>query len=201
MIIVFEGIDGAGTETQSKKLFSFLKSKGLKVFYFDYPNYKKPIGRTIKEILYSKEKVSALAKALLFISDFALNLNEVKEKAKEGIVILDRYFISTLVYQTIEGLELEKIVEILKIVDIPKIDIVFYLDVSPEISFQRKVKEKGKDLDENEKNLELLRKVREKYKEVSKMDLGFWKEWYTIDGEKTIEEVFEEIKKIIDEKI
>lgn len=40
-LIVFEGIDGSGKGTQTKKLFNFLKDKDIKTELFEFPFYSK----------------------------------------------------------------------------------------------------------------------------------------------------------------
>ena len=52
-LIVFEGIDGSGKGTQTKKLFNFLKNKGIKTELFEFPFYS--------ETFFGKEVLSQYA--------------------------------------------------------------------------------------------------------------------------------------------
>jgi dTMP kinase len=110
-------------------------------------------------------------------------------------LISDRYLTSTLVYQGLRGVELNKIVQLAELFDLPKPDLTIYLRISPETSMSRKSKEKQGDLDRNEKDLEFLKNLVNMYDKVSKDNL-FCK-WETVDGEKSIEEVFNQIIKLI----
>jgi thymidylate kinase len=84
-----------------------------------------------------------------------------------------------------------KLIELLKY---PKADAIIFIDIKPETSMDRKIKEHGK-LDKYEKDLEFLKKVREFYmKEIKKNVLG---KWIVIDGEKSKKEIHEEILKVI----
>ena len=46
-IIVIEGTDCSGKETQSKKLIENLNKKGIRTGYFSFPNYKSPSGKIV----------------------------------------------------------------------------------------------------------------------------------------------------------
>lgn len=46
-LIVIEGTDCSGKETQSKKLIERLNDEGIKTIYFSYPNYKSPTGKIV----------------------------------------------------------------------------------------------------------------------------------------------------------
>ena len=46
-LIVIEGTDCSGKETQSKKLIERLNDEGIKTTYFSYPNYSSPTGKIV----------------------------------------------------------------------------------------------------------------------------------------------------------
>lgn len=46
-IIVIEGTDCSGKETQSKKLIERLNKEGIKTEYFSFPQYNTPTGRIV----------------------------------------------------------------------------------------------------------------------------------------------------------
>ena len=46
-LIVIEGTDCSGKETQAKLLIEHLKERGMKVEVFSFPNYDSPTGRII----------------------------------------------------------------------------------------------------------------------------------------------------------
>lgn len=194
--IVIEGIDGSGGETQSKLLYNYLKERGRKAVRITYPDYENPIGRLIHEYLHEKYEFSPEIQFLLYASDMIKDKEKIKDwLEKNYFVIADRYFTSTIVYQGLQGFGIKKALKFAELFEIIKPDIIVYLKISPETSIKRKMKEK-KELDRNEENKEFLRKVSEFYEKVIS-DQVFGK-WVVIDGEKTKEEVFEEIKKVLE---
>ena len=82
--------------------------------------------------------------------------------------------------------------------ELPKPDKILFLKISPETSVERKKREKNGDIDRYEENLNFLHKVARMYEKlVSENILG---PWYVIDGEKSIENVFEQVKKVLNTK-
>lgn len=195
--IVLEGIDGAGGETQSNFLKEYFKERGIPSIFVASPFYEHPVGKLYKDYLNGKVDLSTEQVFLLCAIDVLNLVPKIKEGLKKGeVVVADRYITSTLAYRDAAGFPLEKGLEIVKMLDFPRADLIIFLDIKPETSVKRKLKEKG-SLDLHEKNLEYLRKVRESYmKEISRKVLG---EWVIINGEKEKEEVFkrvlEELKK------
>ena len=57
-LVVFEGIDGAGTETQSKLLLSHLKKDGVPAERIFYPDYDGELGKLIQQFLHKKRELS-----------------------------------------------------------------------------------------------------------------------------------------------
>ncbi|MDD3386485.1 MAG: dTMP kinase [Candidatus Pacebacteria bacterium] len=197
--IVLEGIDGCGKGTQTKILSEFLSNKGYDVVCKKYPEYGKPIGDLISKWLYSKEyDFSPSVQTLLYFADFVKDIEELENHIKNGrIVISDRYFTGTIVYQKLKGVPLEKILKLEELFKIKKPDVSIYIRIRPEKSFERKNKQK--ELDRHEKDKIFLKGVFENYEERVK-DNTFCK-WEVVDGEKSIEEVANNILKIIDKTI
>jgi len=99
--ITFEGSEGCGKSTQSKLLFDYLKSKGLKVTYLREPGGVKA-SELIREILLNpKNKISPVAETLLYMAARAQVVQEIIKPALEAkkIVICDRFLDSTIAYQ------------------------------------------------------------------------------------------------------
>ncbi len=200
--IVFEGIDGAGTETQSKKLVKYLKSKGKKVLFITYPDYgpnkeipTKPIGKLIHEWLHKKYDFDVKVQFLLYSADMIKDIKKIRRALKSGkIIVADRYFTSTLAYQGLKGFPIRKGLEYAKIFSIVRPDLIIYLEVSPETSIKRKLKEKGGKIDRHEKNRKFLKQLVKFYKRLANQNV--FGKWVTINGEKSKIEVFEDIKKI-----
>ncbi len=193
--IVFEGIDGAGTETQSKLLFNYLRRRKKSVVKLLYPDKKGVMGKLIYKYLDKEHHLPTEIQFLLHLADFAKDQLRIKNWLKQGkIVISDRYFTSTLAYQGAKGFSLNKALLAAKIFELLKPDLVIFLKVSPETSIRRKHREKRR-LDLHEANKKLLKQVAAFYKKLIKNQV--FAKWKAIDGEKPIRRVFEEIKQIL----
>jgi len=185
--IVFEGLDGSGTTTQSELLLKHLKRKNKKAYLTGEPT-SSLIGGLIKSQISGEWKSSPECLQLLFTADRAHHLEkEIIPLLKRRItVICTRYVLSTLAYGNSEIKDEKWLMEINKKFILP--DITFLLKVSPKICIRRIKKERfHKELFEKE---DKLRKVFKNYLKFAKK----FKNIYIIDGEKSIKEVFEKIK-------
>ncbi len=107
MFIVFEGIDGAGTTTQSKMLAEWFATEGIAAHLTWEPSTGKA-GTIIREYLAGTVDVPDVdrhyhALALLFAADRLDHLaRAVEPRLCEGVhVVCDRYLLSSLVYQSL----------------------------------------------------------------------------------------------------
>lgn len=191
--IVFEGIDGCGKSTQVKLLANYLKKKKKKILITDEPT-KGPIGKLTRKALANKIKIDNLGLQMLFMADRAHHLqNEVIPYLKKGyIVICDRYAFSTIAYGGIK-LDINWFITANKFFLLP--DFTFILKINPKQSLLR-LKKSRSQLEIFEK-IKILKRASINYQKISKV----FNNCYLIDGEKSIEEVFNQIKKIIDQKI
>jgi dTMP kinase len=108
--IVFEGLDGAGTTTQSNLLADHLRARGRTVFLAHQPS-EGAVGLLIRQILAGRAAtpqadgklgvVDERVMALLFAADRLDHLNaQIEPRLSRGEdVILDRYVLSSLAYQ------------------------------------------------------------------------------------------------------
>jgi len=191
MFIVFEGLDGSGQSTQAKLLKDYLeKERNLSVVLTKEPTDKPPIGDLIRQILRKEISVSPAALQLLFCADRSEHLEQVIKPAlkKNQWVISDRYFYSTVVYGSL-NLDVEWLIKLNEQFLIP--DVVFLLKVRPEICLQRidENRDKREFFEESDK----LKRVWQTYEILSQRFSNI----KVIDGEKNIEEVFEEVKRIL----
>lgn len=195
MIIVIEGLDGAGGETQTKLLMEYFKKNRIPYKFLRSPQYDIPVGKAIKAYLDEEVEMDPDSAFLLFCADNMLNAKQIEKAKKERKhVILDRYITSTIVFQAARGFSFDKGIKFAELMNFPRADAIIYIDISPETSIKRKKGEKG-TLDMHEKDSEYLRRARKLYlEEVKKNILG---KWFIIDGEKSIEEVHEQILNIV----
>ena len=96
--LVIEGIDGSGKSTLCRLLEKKFVEEGHKVMVTQEPTHDE-IGSFIRE---GKVKgISQKAEALLFTADRAVHTERIIKWMEEGnIVICDRYFASTVAYQS-----------------------------------------------------------------------------------------------------
>ncbi len=97
--IVLEGLDGAGTTTQMKKLDARLHQSGIPHEIEAEPT-DGPVGRLVREILKGTYSVAPWSLALLYAADRNEHVLHLKKEIAQGkLVICDRYFYSSLAYQ------------------------------------------------------------------------------------------------------
>ena len=161
IFIVLEGIDGSGKTTAISKIGEYLESLGRKVMITKEPT-KGAIGKLVAET----DDLTPESEALLFTADRACHTKEISECLEAGYdVICDRYFASTLAYQSASGLDRDWLYSInSKVIREPDVHIL--LDVDPEISLTR-VGKRGEKVSRFEK-LDYLRKVRDSYLGIAK---------------------------------
>ena len=105
MLIVLEGLDGAGKSTQVKKLKEYLTDRCGALEYIHFPRYDAPvygdlIGRFLKGEFGSIEAVHPQLVALLFAEDRHRAAPMMREALAAGkVVLLDRYVYSNIAYQ------------------------------------------------------------------------------------------------------
>ena len=138
ILIAIEGIDGAGKTTQTSLLANKLKEQGYSVVSLHEPTDGK-WGQKIREIAKSGRHTITPEEELDFFyqdrkEDVKCNINPaLKEKQ---IVLMDRYYFSSVAYQGARGLDTEKIEKMNEEIA-PKPDILLILDVKPSVSLQR----------------------------------------------------------------
>ena len=107
-IIVIEGIEGSGKETQSKLLVDFLNKMGIKSIEFSFPMYDTPTGRIFKDCLlnnnnYFSTKIDTLNPELVCLytaADRKYNIKKINDYLMNGyIVVINRYTSSNMANQ------------------------------------------------------------------------------------------------------
>lgn len=174
-IIVIEGVDGSGKETQTNLLLEKLQKRGFNVKKQSFPNYESLSSGPVKMYLNGDlgtdvNYIDPYATSLLFTADRICTMQQYKKFLQSGgILILDRYMESNFIHQ---GSKLETEQEktnfenILKTIEykfakIPKPDCIFFLDVPPAFSVglrkKRTVNKNGEKTDIHEQNLHYLK--------------------------------------------
>lgn len=211
-LIVLEGIDGSGKETQASLLEKKLKVKGRKVMHISFPDYESPSSALVKMYLKgdfgkNPEDVNSYAASLFYAVDrFASYRMKWKDfYQKGGIIIADRYTTSNMVHQMtkyedkkarkdflswLEKTEYEEL-------ELPVPDLVILLDIPLRVS-ENLVKERarqGGSMDIHEQHLDYLRKCHDAYQEL--VNLYGWKRIpCTEEGKlRTIEDIGKDVEK------
>jgi len=198
--IVVEGLDGSGKSTQAERIFRYLNEPQNKLI-FGYRGVhltREPtsnlIGGLIRSQLSHDWQSEQICLQLLFAADRAYHLEkEILPLLARGItVVCDRYFFSSFAYGARDAKTLKWLFEINK--NFPMPDLTFYLDVSPATCIHRIEKERyAMTLFEKEKELV---STRMNYRKFARK----FKNFFIIDGEKSVEEVWQQIVSVLNRK-
>jgi len=190
--VVFEGIDGSGKSSVCREVGRILRENGADVVITAEPTDGE-IGKIIRA---AGPDMPRETEALLFTADRADHTIKIKKWVGEGsIVLCDRYYASTLAYQSVSADGDAPDEEWLRCINDPVIiepDMTFLLDVSPEKGMSRA--ETRGILSKFEKT-GYLRRVRENYLRIAK-EKGF----AVIDAERSMETTVSEILEILTEE-
>lgn len=202
MFITLEGPEGSGKTSHIPPLVEYLRGKGYIVFPTREPGGTS-IGEQIREVIHDlkNEEMHPRTETLLYQAARAQIVEQVfKPRLKAGeIVISDRYYDSTIAYQGYgHQQELEEVRALVRYATgglTP--DLTVLLDVDIEEGLRRKKKD-------NEWNrldaytVEFHQRVRAGYLEMVKQEPN---RWATVDAGKAWDEVQEDLRKVIEERL
>ncbi len=156
---------------------------------YSYPTHDSRYGKIIRdEFLAGKIEMSVEEQFLLYLLDMQSDKKKIISELSSGsIVMSERYFVSTIAYQSAGNFDYEKAKAVEEIMALPRPDLIFYIDLEPEIAFERKKKQKGKT-DIFESAQEYMNKVRNVYEKLYSERYGA-KTWIRIDGTKSEKEI------------
>ncbi|MHB8055093.1 MAG: dTMP kinase [Candidatus Aminicenantales bacterium] len=145
-LIVFEGIDGAGKSTQARMLRRKLRARGLAAVSFREPTRGR-FGQELRAKAKTAGSLTPEEELDLFVKDRRENVaRNIRPALRAGqIVILDRYYFSTIAYQGAKGLDPGRIRAINERFA-PKPDLVFLLDLGASTGLSRITGRKTRDL-------------------------------------------------------
>lgn len=195
MLIVLEGLDGAGKSTQVRMFRKYLESTSPNVEYIHFPRYDAPVyGGLISKFLRgdfgSNEAVHPQLVALLFAEDRRTAAPLIRRTLDAGgIVLLDRYVYSNIAYQCAKLADRKEAEELRAwILDteygqfgLPHPDLNIFLDVP--IGFVRESLGRQRSGDErsylhgrkdiHESDMEFQKRVRDIYRRQAEEDSRF----------------------------
>ena len=110
LLIVLEGIDGSGKTTQARSLLRRLRYRGYKTVFYREPTRGK-WGRQIKRLAARAGSLTPAGELELFVKDRRENVakNLIPALRAGQVVVLDRYYFSTIAYQGAKGIDPGKI--------------------------------------------------------------------------------------------
>lgn len=195
--ITFEGPEGSGKTTIIKMVGKWLINELHKECLITREPGGIGISESIRSIILDKNNTNMdpLAEVLLYMASRRQHLIEkVIPSLNEGkIVLCDRFIDSSVAYQgSARGIEVETVNALNNLViEKYKPDLTIYLDVEPEIGLNR-IKENSRETNRLDlENLEFHKKVREGYLSIKE------ERFIVIDANRSIDEVFENVKKIL----
>lgn len=217
-IIVIEGTDCSGKETQTRLLFQALKKEGKKCEIISFPTYDTPTGKIVggpylgrsnmEESYFTEGSLTVDPKiaSLYYAADRRYNLPKIKEYLDNGyILIMDRYVESNMAHQGSRIEEADKRLEFYKwleeleynLLELPKPDLTILLHVPYQKVLELK---RGRNItDGYESSFLHLKNTENTYLELAKLHNYEVIECVKKGSLRDIFDIHEEIKKIIKE--
>ena len=218
-IIVIEGTDCSGKETQSKLLEKRLGLEGYKVKRFGFPMYDTPTGKIVGGCYLGKPEigpgffeegapnVDPMVSCLYYAADRKYNFKEIEKYLKDDYyVILDRYTTSNLAHQGSKIIDPDERFNMYQWIDkleywllrLPKPDQTIFLHMP--LKYSLELRKNRNIIDEHEKDEDYLKRSEECYIELS--ELYNWSKVECVRNDKirSIEDINNEIYDIIKSK-
>ncbi len=195
-LIVIEGTDCSGKETQTKLLVERLKKEGVKVATLSYPRYDTPTGKIIGACLLGKPdmckkylkddksffpegggNIDALTAISYYAADRRYSLPEINKYLNEDyVLIIDRYVTSNMAHRggliedEHERRKMYKKIELLEydVMELPRPDLVIFLYMPYDYACILK-NGREEELDDVEKNEKYLKLGETAYLELTKL--------------------------------
>lgn len=191
LLVVFEGIDGSGKSSVAKKVTDYLCQKDIQAVYLFEPT-KENYGAIIRnKMVYDLDSFSVGEQASLFILDRVANRkNNIEPALKQHkVVILDRYFYSSIAYQAATGEVSPQLIYDFNKPVILNPDIVIMFDVDVDIALSRINNNRESSTDYEKKDF--LEKAQNIYRSMNAPNI------YTVNANVSLEEVYANVKNLI----
>lgn len=190
VLIVLDGIDGTGKTTQAKRLLVTLKKIGWETAYFREPSDSQ-WGLAIKKKAVFADSLTPEEELDMFQKDRRENVEKNLKPAlrEKKVIILDRYYFSTIAYQGARGIDPEMIRKQNESFAV-KPDLVFILDIAPHKGLIRIEKSREK-MDKHFEREEYLVKVRDIFRSFEGKNI------HHIDASRPENDIYKDIEKIV----
>ena len=143
LLVVFEGLDQSGKQTQAERLRERLVAAGRTVRLLSFPSYDTHIGAEIGRALKGERDYAADTMQLLYVANrFEWKPEIERELAAGTVVVCDRYLASSVAYGEAFGLDGAWLADIQRY--LPQPDLTVLLDIEPQVSASRKTADRDK---------------------------------------------------------
>jgi dTMP kinase len=182
-LIVFEGLDQSGKQTQAELLRDWLKKEGHRTRLVSFPDYGTSIGEEIARALQGERDYGPEVMQLLYVANRYERKPDLQRWIDGGLILVcDRYLASSIAYGEAQGLDPAWLAEIQKF--LPRPSLTFMLDIEPATAVQRK----AVDRDRYERDLEMQMRVRDSYRRQAAAE-----EWIVLDGERSKQAIADDV--------
>ena len=182
-LIIVDGLDGVGKDTQAQLIKNRYEGENKKVVLRTHPSIDNYFGKKAKAALLGKGKINKIKASVFYMMDVLRSIKIYYRKKDIDTLIIVRYLVGTaylpfwlarIAYSFFENF-------------VPTSKYMFFLDAPPEEMAKRIESRKEKEMFET---LDELEKVRNKA-------LFLVKNWNIIDASGSIEETFAKIEAVL----
>jgi dTMP kinase len=174
LLVVFEGLDQSGKQTQAERLRDVLKEEGRKARLVSFPDYGTSIGEEIARALSNERDYDPDVMQLLYVANRYEKKPDLQRWLDGGLILVcDRYTASSVAYGEAFGLDPAWLTGMQSF--LPPASLTILLDIAPETAVQRK----SVDRDRYERDLAMQARVRDSYHRQAQ-EQG----WVVLDGER-----------------
>jgi dTMP kinase len=182
-LIIVDGLDATGKDTQAALIAAYYKSKGQRVTIRSHPSNDNYFGKKAKKALLKNGKINKIKASLFYMIDVLRSIRRYYHPNEKGVLIMVRYLMGTaylpkrlapIGYTFFEHL-------------VPTSPYMFFLDAPPAELLKRI---KSRDEREIFETPEDLMNVRCKA-------MALTEHWHIIDTSLSIEETFTSIENIL----
>jgi dTMP kinase len=185
--IVIEGVDASGKTTQAHRLTRFLQSQGKTFCLRVHPSNATFFGVHANRFLLSSGKSAHFASALFYMLDVLYSVLQYSWREYDYIIFV-RYLLGTAYLPS----PMDKVAYHFFAITVPKPEKLFFIDIKPEVAYERIMKRTDKPFEMFEKP-ESLQKIRERG-----LELAIIGKWLIIDGGKPAKDIESIIRNLLE---
>jgi len=182
-LIIVDGLDGVGKDTQAKLIKERYEKLGKKVVVRSHPSSDNFFGRKAKKALLGTGKINKTKASVFYMFDVLRSVRLYYHKGDADVLIMVRYLVGTAYLPK----RLAKIAYSFFLGFVPTSEYMFFLDAEPKIILKRITDREEKEMFET---MDALVKVRNKA-------LFLVKNWHIIDTSGSVKDTFLKIEEIL----